>query len=136
MVGLARQLGFDGYDGFRAVFQQDILRADSGFQDLARWLQSLSRKGEHGRLYADMASVMTNVEATLAGFDAPMMHAAAKTLLDAHHYARRRDQSCAGRKFLLSGGYGIGADQPCPDGSLAIDDLAHARPGDGDCHYL
>jgi len=134
MVRLARQLGFDGYDGFRAVFQQDILRADSGFQDRARWLQSLSRKGELGRLYADMASVtLTNVETTLAGFDAPMMRAAAKTLLD----APSRYMLGVGINHALAESFCYLADmasvpiQPIPRyGSLAIDDLAHARPGD------
>ncbi|MGC6485100.1 MAG: MurR/RpiR family transcriptional regulator [Candidatus Puniceispirillales bacterium] len=134
MVRLARQLGFDGYDSFRAVFQEDILRADSGFQDRARWLQSLSRKGELGRLYAEMASyTLANVENTLAGVDATVMRAAAQALLK----ARSRYMLGVGINHALAESFCYLADmasvpiQPIPRyGSLAIDDLAHARHGD------
>lgn len=134
MVRLARQLGFDGYDTFRAVFQEDILRADSGFQDRARWLQSLSRKGELGRLYAEMASyTLANVENTLAGVDATVMRAAAQALLK----ARSRYMLGVGINHALAESFCYLADmasvpiQPIPRyGSLAIDDLAHARHGD------
>lgn len=134
MVRLARLLGFDGYDSFRAVFRQDLMRADNGFQDRARWLQSLSRKGEHGRLYADMASItLENIETTLSATDAQTMRAAAQALLKARH------------RFML----GVGINHALVEsfcylasmasipmeaipryGSLAIDDLAHARAGD------
>lgn len=134
MVRLARLLGFDGYDSFRAVFQRDLLRADSGFQDRARWLQSLSRKGELGRLYADMASVtLANIETTLAGADAPMLRAAAQALLK----AKNRYMLGVGINHALTESFCYLADmasvpiQSIPRyGSLAIDDLAHAKKGD------
>lgn len=134
MVRLARQLGYEGYDGFRAVFQEDILRADGGFQDRARWLQSLSRKGELSRLYGEMASyTLKNIETTLAGADAAVMRAAARALLK----AKSRYMLGVGINHALAESFCYLADmasvpiQPIPRyGSLAIDDLAHARKGD------
>lgn len=134
MVRLARSLGFDGYDSFRNLFQEQILNAEMGFQDRARWLQSLSRKGDLGRLYADLASVaITNVETTLATTDSSAMQQAAKAILAAD----KRFMLGVGINHALAESFCYLADMasvaitPVPRfGSLAIDDIAHAGKGD------
>ena len=86
MVRLAKELGFSGYEALRHLFQTAIEQAEPGFQDRARWLQSLPKKGELGRLYADMASVaIRNIETTLASSDATQMEQAALAL----HHAKK-----------------------------------------------
>ena len=66
-VRMARTFGFEGYDDFRVPFRDEIRRGGSNFPDRARWLQSLSRGGHFGRLYADMAaSAISNIEETFA----------------------------------------------------------------------
>lgn len=134
MVRLARAMGFDGYEHFRSLFQEQILNADAGFEDRARWLQSLSRKGELGRLYADIASVtLANVETTLARSDAAEMKAAARSILN----ARRRFMLGVGINHALVESFCYLAEMasvamtPIPRlGSLAIDDIAHGGKGD------
>lgn len=129
MVRLARELGFDGYDQLRGLFQEEIRNADIGFEDRARWLQSLSRKGELGRLYADLASVtLANVETTLAATDAAAMQRAARAILN----AESRYMLGVGINHALAESFCYLADMasvaitPIPRfGSLAIDDIAH-----------
>ena len=76
-----KELGFSGYEALRHLFQTAIEQAEPGFQDRARWLQSLPKKGELGRLYADMAAVtIRNIETTLAASDAAQMEQAALAL--------------------------------------------------------
>ena len=63
LVRLARALGFDGYEAFRAPFRETLRSGRESFQDRAAWLQSVARGGSHGRLYAQMAAdVLDNVE--------------------------------------------------------------------------
>lgn len=42
MMRLAKRLGFDGYDSFRAVFQDAVVSTADSFQDRASWLQELA----------------------------------------------------------------------------------------------
>ena len=134
MVRLAKELGFSGYEALRVVFQSAIKQAEPGFQDRARWLQSLVKKGELGRLYADMAAVtMRNIETTLAASDARKMEAAALAL----HNADKRYMLGVGINHALAESFCYLADmaslpiEPIPKfGSLAIDDLAHGNKDD------
>ena len=134
MVRLAKELGFSGYDALRHVFQTAIRQAEPGFQDRARWLQSLPKKGELGRLYADMAAVtIRNIETTLAASDSSKMEAAALAL----HRAEKRYMLGVGINHALAESFCYLADmaslpiEPIPRfGSLAIDDLAHAGKND------
>ncbi|MCE2516692.1 MAG: MurR/RpiR family transcriptional regulator, partial [Alphaproteobacteria bacterium] len=136
MVRLAKELGFKGYDDLRGLFQEDIRRGQlgGGFEDRARWLQSLSRKGELGQLYADLANVsIKNIETTLAATNQVEMQAAARTL----HQAKKRYMLGVGINHALAESFCYLADmasmpiEPIPRfGSLAIDDLAHAATDD------
>ena len=63
VVRMARQVGFEGYDDFREPFRDAIRRGGVSFPDRARWLQSISRSGELGGLYADMVgAAIRNIE--------------------------------------------------------------------------
>ena len=134
MVRLAKELGFSGYEALRHLFQTAIEQAEPGFQDRARWLQSLPKKGELGRLYADMAAVtIRNIETTLAASDATQMEQAALTL----HRAQKRFMLGVGINHALAESFCYLADmaslpiEAIPKfGSLAIDDLAHAGKDD------
>jgi DNA-binding MurR/RpiR family transcriptional regulator len=60
-VRMARQVGFEGYEDFRAPFREAIRKAGAvSFPDRARWLQDVRKSGDLGGLYADM------VEAAIA----------------------------------------------------------------------
>ena len=134
MVRLAKELGFSGYEALRHLFQTAIEQAEPGFQDRARWLQSLPKKGELGRLYADMASVaIRNIETTLASSDATQMEQAALAL----HHAKKRYMLGVGINHALAESFCYLADMASLSidaipkfGSLAIDDLAHADKDD------
>ena len=79
-VRMARQVGFDGYEDFRAPFREAIRKGGVSFPDRARWLQDISRSGELGGLYADMAAAaMRNIEETFAGIDAGQLLKSAAT---------------------------------------------------------
>ena len=133
-VRLARQIGFDGYDEFREPFRQQIRAGTASFPDRARWLQSLSAKGEMGALYADMVgSALRNIEETFAGIDATALQDAARTIWGARqvftlgmgvHNANARNFS-----YLASTGMVQFHAIPRP-GSLPSDDLALATDQD------
>jgi DNA-binding MurR/RpiR family transcriptional regulator len=70
-VRMARQVGFEGYEDFRAPFREAIRRGAVSFPDRARWLQDIRKSGDLGGLYADMVeAAMRNIEETFAGIDA------------------------------------------------------------------
>ena len=80
-VRMARQVGFEGYEDFRAPFRAAIRQGAASFPDRARWLQSIAREGEMGGLYRDMmASVQRNIQETFAGIDEAALIAAAKDI--------------------------------------------------------
>ncbi len=81
LVRMAQQVGFEGYEDFRAPFREAIRKGTASFPDRARWLQDVSRSGALGGLYADMAgSALRNVEETFAGVRPAEMEAAARTI--------------------------------------------------------
>ncbi len=70
VVRMARQIGFEGYDDFRAPFRAEIRRGNVSFPDRARWLQSIRANGELGGLYADMVdSMLRNIEETFGNIN-------------------------------------------------------------------
>ncbi|MCB2137384.1 MAG: MurR/RpiR family transcriptional regulator [Rhodobacteraceae bacterium] len=81
VVRMARQVGFDGYEDFRAAFREAIRSGSAGYPDRARWLQDVSKKGALGGLYAEMVgSAIRNIEDTFAGIDEPALKAAAEAI--------------------------------------------------------
>jgi len=80
-VRMARQVGFEGYEDFRAPFREAIRKGAVSFPDRARWLQDIRRSGDLGGLYADMAEgAIRNLEETFAGIDAEALKAAAEAI--------------------------------------------------------
>jgi len=80
-VRMARQVGFDGYEDFRAPFREAIRNGAVSFPDRARWLQDIGKSGELGGLYADMISAaIRNIEDTFAGIDANALTEAARAI--------------------------------------------------------
>ncbi|MCY6383208.1 MurR/RpiR family transcriptional regulator [Hoeflea prorocentri] len=133
-VRMARSVGFEGYDDFREPFREEIRRGVVSFPDRARWLQSLARGGELARLYADMAaSAIRNIEETFAATDDTAMKAAADAVV-----ASRRTyvlgvgvNSSNARNFTYLADMAVDTIEAIPrPGSVAIDDLARAGPGD------
>lgn len=81
VVRMARQVGFEGYEDFRAAFREAIRSGSAGYPDRARWLQDVSRKGALGALYAEMVgSAIRNIEDTFAGIDESTLKAAAEAI--------------------------------------------------------
>jgi DNA-binding MurR/RpiR family transcriptional regulator len=80
-VRMARQVGFEGYEDFRAPFREAIRRGAVSFPDRARWLQDIRKSGDLGGLYADMAlGAIRNLEETFAGIDAEALKSAAEAI--------------------------------------------------------
>ena len=80
-VRMARQVGFDGYDDFRAPFREAIRKGVLSFPDRARWLQDIRKSGDLGGLYADMVEgSIRNFEETYAGIDAEALKSAAEAI--------------------------------------------------------
>lgn len=80
-VRMARQVGFEGYEDFRAPFREAIRKGAISFPDRARWLQDIRKSDDLGGLYADMAlGAIRNLEETFAGIDAEALKAAAEAI--------------------------------------------------------
>ena len=78
LVRMARQVGFDGYEDFRAPFREAIRQGTASFPDRARWLQDIRKRGAMGGLYADMVSAaLRNIEETFAAIHEQDLKAAA-----------------------------------------------------------
>lgn len=134
LVRLARSCGFDGYDDFRQPFREEIRRGSSNFQERAAWLQSLSRTGNLGSLYAEMAAcTIRNIEVTLSNTSVAKLKSAA----DAIVAARKVYILGVGLNYALARTFSYLADMALDnvasiprDGSLATDDLARANDQD------
>ena len=129
-VRLSKELGFNGYESLRAMFQTALLETSTGFQDRARGLQDISRKGSLGKLYSDLAGgTIRNIENTLSSSNEKEMQAAAALL----HQARQCymlgvgiNHAIAESFCYLAGMAGLPIEPIPRFGSLAIDDLAQA----------
>ncbi|MGI9334584.1 MAG: MurR/RpiR family transcriptional regulator [Gammaproteobacteria bacterium] len=134
LVRMARAAGFEGFDDFRRPFREHIRNGRDDFPDRARWLQSLSKGGKLGGLFAAMAATsISNIENTFAATDAMRVKAAADTIVNA------RDSYVLGvgishalaRNFAYLAAMAVDNVQAIPrEGSLATDDLARAGSRD------
>ena len=83
-VRMARAVGFEGYEDFRQPFREEIRNRGEGFQDRARWLQSLKKDSKLDSLYAEMASgSISNVEQTFTNTTGDQVEEAAKAVMKA-----------------------------------------------------
>ncbi len=134
VVRMARQIGFEGYEDFRAPFRDAIRRGEADFPDRARWLQDISKSGDLGGLYADMVrDVMSNIEETFAGISTDDLKSAA----DAIWKARRvftlgvGVNNSVARNFTYIASTGMTEFHAIPrPGSTPVDDLAWADEKD------
>ena len=133
-VRMARQVGFEGYEDFRAPFRDAIRQGNVSFPDRARWLQDIRKSGDLGGLYADMAeAAIRNVEDTFAGIDAEELKLAAEAI-----WASRQVftlgvgvNNANARNFTYLASTGMTQFHAIPrPGSTAVDDLAWADSRD------
>lgn len=81
VVRMARQVGFEGYEDFRAPFRDAIRQGTAGFPDRARWLQDIRKSDDLGGLYADMVQgALSNIEETFATISADDLKVAATAI--------------------------------------------------------
>src|SRR6056300_1335520 len=134
VVRMARQVGFDGYEDFRAPFRDAIRQGAVSLPDRARWLQDIRKQGELGGLYADMVdAALQNVTETFAGISAEQLQSAAEAIWN----SRRVYTSGVGvnnanaRNFTYLASTGMVQFHAIPrSGSTPIDDLAWADSSD------
>ncbi|WP_171176952.1 MurR/RpiR family transcriptional regulator [Ruegeria sp. HKCCD8929] len=129
-VRMARQVGFDGYEDFRAPFRDAIRRGTVSFPDRARWLQNIGKSGELGGLYADMVgAAIRNIEDTFAGIDATRLKAAAEDIWNSRQVYTLgvgvNNSNARNFTYLASTGMKQFHAIPRP-GSTPVDDLAWA----------
>ena len=134
VVRMARQVGFDGYEDFRAPFREAIRRGAADFPDRARWLQDISKSGDLGGLYADMVrDVLANVEATFADISTDALKSAADAIWNARRVFTLGVgvNNSVARNFTYLASTGMVQFHAIPTaGSNAIDDLAMADSDD------
>ncbi len=127
-VRMARQVGFDGYEDFRAPFREAIRQGTASFPDRARWLQEIRKSGDLGGLYADMAeATLRNIEATYAGIDAEMLNAAAEAIWSSRQVFTLGVgvNNANARNFTYLASTGMKQFHAIPrPGSTPVDDLA------------
>ncbi|WP_136442165.1 MurR/RpiR family transcriptional regulator [Pacificoceanicola onchidii] len=133
-VRMARQVGFEGYEDFRAPFREAIRKGGVSFPDRARWLQDIRKSGDLGGLYADMAqAAMRNLEETFAGIEADTLKAAAEEIWSARKVfvLGVGVNNSNARNFSYLASTGMKDFHPIPrPGSTPVDDLAWAGPED------
>ncbi|WP_164661917.1 MurR/RpiR family transcriptional regulator [Tropicibacter sp. Alg240-R139] len=133
-VRMARQVGFDGYEDFRAPFRDAIRRGAVSFPDRARWLQDIGKSGELGGLYADMVgAAIRNIEETFGGISPESLQAAATDIWNSRQVFTLgvgvNNSNARNFTYLASTGMKQFHAIPRP-GSTAIDDLAWADEQD------
>ena len=134
LVRMARQVGYDGFEDFRAPFREAIRQGAAGFEDRARWLQDIAKSGGLGALYADIVgSAIRNIEETFAGISADALRSAAGDI-----WASRQVftlgvgvNNANARNFTYLASTGMVQFHAIPRaGNSAIDDLAFADKRD------
>ena len=129
-VRMARQVGFEGFEDFRAPFKSDIMQGGPSFPDRARWLQSLAEGGQLAGLYRDMAeAAIRNIEETFSGIDDDALLAAAKDIWNCRKvYTLGVGVNASNaQNFTYLASTGLNDFVQIPKaGSTAIDDLARA----------
>ena len=130
VVRMARQVGFEGYEDFRAPFRDAIRKGAAEFPDRARWLQDISKSGDLGGLYADMVrDVMSNIEETFAGITTERMKAAAEAIWKARRVFTLGVgvNNSVARNFTYLASTGMREFHAIPrPGSTPVDDLGQS----------
>lgn len=134
VVRMARQVGFEGYEDFRAPFRDAIRNGAADFPDRARWLQDISKSGDLGGLYADMVrDVMSNIEETFANISTEDLKTAAEAIWGARRVFTLgvgvNNSVACNFTYLASTGMTEFHAIPRP-GSTPVDDLAWADQRD------
>ncbi len=134
VVRMARQVGFEGYEDFRAPFRDAIRRGAADFPDRARWLQDIRKTGDLGGLYADMVQdVLANIEETFADISTHDLKAAAEAIWAARYVFTLgvgvNNSNARNFTYLASTGMTQFHAIPRP-GSTPVDDLAWADKRD------
>jgi len=133
-VRMARQVGFEGYEDFRAPFRDAIRQGTVSFPDRARWLQDIRKSGDLGGLYADMAeAAIRNLEDTFSGIDAQGMKRAAEAIWNSRQVFTLGVgvNNANARNFTYLASTGMTQFHAIPrPGSTAVDDLAWADSRD------
>ena len=134
VVRMARQVGFEGYEDFRAPFREAIRRGAADFPDRARWLQDISKSGDLGAIYADMVrDMLTNVEETFAGISTDDLKQAAEAIWGARRVFTLGVgvNNSVARNFTYLASTGMTEFHAIPrPGSTPVDDLAWADQRD------
>ena len=130
VVRMARQVGFDGYEDFRAPFREAIRRGAADFPDRARWLQDIRKSGDLGGLYADMVhDVLANLEETFATISTEDLKSAAEAIWSARRVFTLGVgvNNANARNFTYLASTGMTEFHAIPrPGSTPVDDLAWA----------
>ncbi len=134
VVRMARQVGFEGYEDFRAPFRAAIKAGGVSFPDRARWLQGVRKSGDLGGLYADVVeAAIRNLEDTFAGIDADALKAAAEAIWSGRQIFTLGVgvNNANARNFPSLASTGMVQFHAIPrPGSTAVDDLAWANHQD------
>ncbi|MEY8839190.1 MurR/RpiR family transcriptional regulator [Cribrihabitans sp. XS_ASV171] len=133
-VRMARQVGFEGYEDFRAPFREAIRKGAVSFPDRARWLQDIRKSGDLGGLYADMVEgAIRNLEETFATIDADTLKAAAEAIWSSRQVFTLGVgvNNANARNFTYLASTGMVQFHAIPrEGSTPTDDLAWADKRD------
>ena len=134
VVRMARQIGFTGYDEFRAPFRDAIRNGTAGFPDRVRWLQDTRKSGTMGALYADMVqSALANIEQTFADIQIDQLIAAATAVWQSRNVFTLGVgiNNSNARNFTYLASTGMVQFHAIPQsGSTPVDDLAWAGAND------
>ncbi|NKC13965.1 MAG: SIS domain-containing protein [Gammaproteobacteria bacterium] len=134
LVRMARAVGFEGYESFRAPFRDFIRKGRADFPERARWLQDLARGGRHGELLSEMAgAALFNIETLFAGVSAESVRAAADRIVDARvtYVLGVGVAQALTRNFAYLAGMALETVVAIPkDSSLPVDDLVRAGEDD------
>lgn len=133
-VRMARQVGFEGYEDFRAPFRDAIRNGAVTFQDRARWLQDIALQGELGGLYADMVgAALRNIQETFSGVKPETLKVAAQDIWKSRNVYTLgvgvNNSNARNFTYLASTGMVQFHAIPRP-GSTPVDDIAWADAQD------
>ncbi|MEM9523296.1 MAG: MurR/RpiR family transcriptional regulator [Pseudomonadota bacterium] len=133
-VRMARQVGFEGYEDFRAPFREAIRQGAISFPDRARWLQDMRKSDDLGGLYADMVgAAIRNIEETFADISVDALKRSADVIWSSRQVFTLgvgvNNSNARNFTYLASTGMVQFHAIPRP-GSTPIDDLAWADARD------
>ncbi len=134
IMRMARQVGFKGYDDFRAPFREDIRRGGADFPDRAAGFRISENLGSLGHLYADMVqSALQNIEESFASISINHLISAATAIWNSRNVFTLGVglQNSNARNFTYLASTGMVQFHAIPrPGSTPVDDLAWADKQD------